>query len=250
MFCILRESSMKIWIYCSYEGSPVGFQLGYVESDQLPESGVVQLKPDSTGSLINRLFSYQGVLEAYGKAPESNTYVAIRPIAREPGDTSYLNFAFETEDEIEASCIESFLKSYRNRDRDLYHLLLPAVVENQQDYKFGLCIDAQVMIKVVKEIRNAGMGAPVSNRLYVRTRNAVEGEELPTKLHLSSVYGGRLSSIPAPEIGENWFKLACDLQTYVPNEKKKKRMSTPLKVVLVAVAILILILIVSLINHD
>ena len=158
---------MKVWFYCSYSGSPVGFQLGVIDTASPSE----HLSPGKPHRLLDRCLSYQGVKEAFGKIPGTSSYVAVRPISRREGDRVYLNFAFETEDAGEFNSIVDFIKRYRSKDSALFRLMLPTVVEDMHDSSFGIRVNVEELTKIIESNISKNSSRTWYGGFYVCTRD-------------------------------------------------------------------------------
>ncbi|MBR0281878.1 MAG: hypothetical protein IJQ81_09830 [Oscillibacter sp.] len=234
---------MKVWFYCSYSGSPVGFQLGYVDTESLSE-GENRLVAGTPHPLLNRCLSYQGVKEAFGKIPATNSYVAVRPISRLEGDRVYLNFAFETDSAIEFASIVQYMDTYRTHDRDLFDIMLPTVIEDTRDSSFGIHVNGRELQKVIRGMLQPPASAPWKGEFYVRTKDPEQGEALAENLRLAKIYRDAAPAVlPDTERESTWS---------VIREKgelariEQEGVSSPFpgrKAVIIAVAVLFLILI-------
>lgn len=203
---------MKIWFYCSYFNSPVGFQLGFVNTTCLSE----HLEKGTPHRLLERCFSYQGVKEAYGKIPGTENYVAVRPISGSADGRTYLNFGFETNSMEEFRGVVAFLKKYRDRDVELFQKLLPGVSEDPSDSTFGIRINIAHLKTILQEILSISNSEDISPDygFFIQTKHESRGETLTSDLFLPLVYRNEnYSFIEAPKLGDNWFQIS---------EKKKR----------------------------
>ena len=178
---------MKVWFYCSYSGSPVGFQLGYVDTESLSEAEN-HLVAGTPNPLLNRCLSYQGVKEAFGKIPGTTSYVAVRPVSRREDDRVYLNFAFETDDATEFASVVRYMDKYRERDRDLFDIMLPTVIEDVRDSSFGIHVNGRELQKVIKAMRQSPASVAWTGEFYVCTKDPEQGRELAENLRLAKIY--------------------------------------------------------------
>lgn len=90
---------MEIYYYCSYTGSPVGFQLGRLDCEKLAKNAG-SLSKDGILPLIKNCFDQGLVRRACGRIPETEQYVLLVKglTAKGTGDRAtaeyYINFAF------------------------------------------------------------------------------------------------------------------------------------------------------------
>lgn len=237
---------MKVWFYCSYSGSPAGFQLGYVDTESLSESenDLIDLIAGTPHPLLNRCFSYQGVKEAFGKIPGTLSYVAVRPVSRCEGDRVYLNFAFETDDATEFASVVRYMDEYRERDRDLFNMMCPTVIEDVQDSSFGIHVNGRELQKVIQAMCQPSASEPWKGEFYVCTKDPGQGEELAENLRLAKIYRDAPPSvIPDTKRGTAWSVLGANgkIQQIPPKEDV---LPPFVKAAVIMIALLALILIV------
>lgn len=92
---------MKIYSYCSYEGSPCGFVLGSFEfhTEAKDQQGLrFILQNDSVLPIIQTVFECGSVDFVFGNLPDKDTYwIVVKDLnAKDEKPYRYLNFAFET----------------------------------------------------------------------------------------------------------------------------------------------------------
>lgn len=92
---------VRIYVYCSYNFSPVGFRLGTINCT--PEIGEkAELEKDYINDYIRKALEFGFVRESFGRVPKSNNYyVLIKDLRHISGQQTgmgselYMNFAFE-----------------------------------------------------------------------------------------------------------------------------------------------------------
>ena len=92
---------MKIYSYCSYEGSPCGFVLGSFQfhTDANGQQGSrFILQNDGVLPIIQSVFECGAIDFAFGNLPDKETYwIVVKELnAKSEKPYRYLNFAFET----------------------------------------------------------------------------------------------------------------------------------------------------------
>ena len=227
---------MKVWYYCSYSGSPVGFQLGCVDCSVIHDRSVA-LKQEKPPGLLDRCFATQGIREAFGKIPDAEGFFAIRPIARRDGDTHYLNFALETgkEDEYREYCaMLSFLKRYREHDdKALYDAFLKTIDREPSDHRFGFLVNIPELDDFLKQekIYNPSSGNYPSEffeDFFIRVDHAARGNHLSEQLRIERLYpkDGPFRFEPATEFSNelegNWFYLVKERDKRHPQSSPKR----------------------------
>ena len=249
---------MKIWLYCSYPSSSIGFQLGYVD-DGDPSGTIVKGEPHE---LLDRCFSYQGIMGAYGRIPGTGSYVYFRPIKRQRGDSLFLNIGFESESKAEYEHIYSFFEQFstnvhtdenrrrreeklRSEEEDrLFSKIKPIIIEDPGDLAFGLRVDQPYLASVVKEIKSCPYSVEHDDNFYLQSAFETEGESFASNLCLSSVLGEGygLKLVKLEEKGDNQFVIvAQDSETEAQKKTGLTRM-LPVLLIIAAIAVLILTL--------
>ena len=123
---------MKIYSYCSYEGSPCGFVLGSFEfhTEAKEQQGLrFILQNDSV----------------FGNLPDKDTYwIVVKDLnAKDEKPYRYLNFAFETKNLREYQILlAGILNGYNNRSK-LISRFSDFIVLRREDTEFGLLICAR-----------------------------------------------------------------------------------------------------------
>ena len=201
---------MRIWYYCSYKHSPVGFQLGCLDaknpSEQLTPAGQVFASCEPLRILDWCLMSDK-VAEAFGEIPETNQanplYGAARHISEPDGEDVYLNLAFDTIDKAEFLSVVSFLKRYN--DKELYRKMLPTVIKDVHNHQFGIRIDVDKLGGIVNELA-LGVGDTLESGFFIRTKYEEDrdGEVLLRELQLSQE---SFEIKPEPKLGSNCYSI-------------------------------------------
>ena len=202
---------MKIWLYCSYSGSPTGFRLGCIDSS----GKLVNEKPHK---LLDRCFSYQGITRAYGKIPDSSRYIFFRPIERQKDDSLFLNIGFESTDYSEYKHVCDFFHQfntntgiYENRERkknrlrsreedSLFKLLESIVIRAQDDLDFGIRVDKNNLTALIDQIKGYRLSEHESehdDNFYIQLASEIGGEEFSANFRLSTLLGNEYKFEPA-----------------------------------------------------
>lgn len=197
---------MKIWLYCSYSGSPTGFRLGCVDSND-PSGKIIKGNPHK---LLDRCFSYQGITKAYGKIPDSNSYVFFRPIERQKEDSLFLNVGFESADNSEYKHICSFFDqfstragTYDNRERKknrlrskeedkLFKLLEAVIIKAPDDLDFGICVNQQKLTALIDAIKGYQISEEhdeLGDKFYIQLASDMGAEDFAANFRLSLILG-------------------------------------------------------------
>lgn len=141
---------MRIYSYCSYEGSPCGFVLGSFEfhtevKDQQGSRFILQ--NDSVLPIIQTVFECGSVDFVFGNLPDKDTYwIVVKDLnAKDEKPYRYLNFAFETKNLREYQILlVGILNGYNNRSK-LISRFSDFIVLRREDTEFGLLICASAV---------------------------------------------------------------------------------------------------------
>ena len=68
---------MKVYTYCSFDGSKVGFQMGTFRPDSSPSDGYYIPEPKGINSTVRKAFENGIIRRIYGKLPKDNSYVVM-----------------------------------------------------------------------------------------------------------------------------------------------------------------------------
>ena len=79
---------MKVYLYCSYKGSPVGFDIGLVDFNSVHED-FFSMKKEVSEPLVKSLFITGGIKQAYGLVSDNKWLILLKDI------DEYKNLAIE-----------------------------------------------------------------------------------------------------------------------------------------------------------
>ena len=146
---------MKIYSYCSYEGSPCGFILGSISFDtdkQYSQKDKLVLQKDGVLPLIQTTFECGIVDFVFGNLPDSDTYwIEVKNLnAKDKKPYLYLNFAFETNRKEEyLTLLSGILYKYDNI-QEFIKILADFITLRNDDPKYGLVINADAISSFYK----------------------------------------------------------------------------------------------------
>ena len=194
---------MKIYSYCSYEGSPCGFILGSISFDpdrQYTHNDRLILQKDGVLPLIQTTFECGIVDFVFGNLPDSDTYwIEIKNLnAKDKKPYLYLNFAFETQRKEEyLTLLLGILHKYDNI-QEFTRILANFITLQNDDPKFGLAINADAICSFYKDCSENKIDLPDyitdDARLYMfrkvlsDTTNKDRSKELTQALRLGKGY--------------------------------------------------------------
>ena len=100
----MEEDMIRLYVYCSYKFSPVGFQLGIIDcTEGIREKYLIPKKKSNVIDFIPCFFEEGLIQKSYGYIPERKTYLFLQKklsgVSQEDASvTIYINFAFEFDD--------------------------------------------------------------------------------------------------------------------------------------------------------
>lgn len=196
---------MKIYSYCSYEGSPCGFVLGSFEfhteaKDQQGSRFILQ--NDSVLPIIQTVFECGSVDFVFGNLPDKDTYwIVVKDLnAKNEKSYRYLNFAFETKNLREYQILlAGILNGYNNRSK-LISRFSDFIVLRREDTEFGLLICASAVQEFWKECVKISRNYAIPKDLQINeqiylfrktlsdTENKDRSREIEASLHMGKEY--------------------------------------------------------------
>lgn len=152
---------IKVYTYCSYRFSPVGFILSVfeVDTDNENEEFIIPSTDFNVSSIICDCFAESLVQKAYGKMPDTNEYIILLKglecdFVNEDGIPSkkYANFAFSTTDAIAYNNLSNIITnlSMEQLSEAMNLFLIPD--SNAGDV--ALKIDVKQFINFIRNISN------------------------------------------------------------------------------------------------
>ena len=194
---------LRLWLYCSYSGSPVGFQLGNVEYDGKVKK-LSKLASGKAHPLLERLFYTQGVHEVIGVIPESNIFLLAKKLPAFDSKCSNLtmNFAWETTSQEWFPKLRDYFK--RKTDKELFAVMSAVVTPNTGETSFGFDVENNKLLEMLADVSNT---TPSTNTLtgFKVKSNPGQAESLAGKLHLGKIYPQRRYRLRPLESG--WYLL-------------------------------------------
>ena len=192
---------MRLWLYASYSGSPVGFQLGATAED----SDTLIKQEEAT--LVKCCFGYQSLREARGKLLGSENWLLLKnfPRGQKDGRDFNLNIAWETPSEEEFRQLSAYTKA---NEEKLFAAWSSLVEIDEQDEVFGLRLNGSTLAEMRRAISAMPPDANLPMQEFrVRT---VAGQEdiLPERLRLAKTLGGQGQAIPIAPKNDGWYVLA------------------------------------------
>lgn len=142
---------MKVYYYCSYTKSPVGFRLGMVDTDnacgETCEPSSEEIQP-----FIWKCFSQSSIRQAHGLIPQeleepAQYFILMKskvPIIK--GEIEYfINFAFVTDQRTE---YESWIQGGSQKETDPFHAIMETIVLNGSlEFGFTVCTEGLRTLK-------------------------------------------------------------------------------------------------------
>lgn len=222
---------LRLWLYCSYTGSPVGFQLGFVDYDAKGmEKDILTAGSDKVDPLLKRCFFAQGVHGAEGCVPEKNIYILVKklPIGEVNDRKLNVNLAWETDN----TDLFKRLKAYFHdgKDEDIFSSVSNFLILDESETEFGFYFDRSKLWKWKESIINTSPREDGLKGFRIKA-NIGQSNTLPSKLRLEKIYPDK--GYQVKPIEGNWYSL--EQRPLSANVKKKI-------ILLIVLAIVLLVL--------
>ena len=175
---------MKIYSYCSYEGSSCGFVLGSLNFDteaKDQQGSRFILQNDSVLPIVQSVFECGSVDFAFGNLPDKETYwIVIKELnAKNEKPYRYLNFAFETQSLREyKTLLAGILEGYNDSEK-LISSFSDFVVLRKENMEFGLLICASAVQEFWKECMKASRRFVIPRDLQINEQIYLFRKVLP-----------------------------------------------------------------------
>ena len=136
---------MKVYYYCSYDGSPVGFHIGRVDYS-VPQENLLELKDKEIDPFIRCCFESGLIRSAFGKIPNNNNYFMLKKklTGKKEEDSYYMNIAIISEDWDE---FVQLMQAGSNEE-ELSDAILDSIKLDKTS-AFGYCIDTEKFSKII-----------------------------------------------------------------------------------------------------
>lgn len=226
---------MKIYIYCSYQSSPVGFKLGVIQYDL--SNGEYYIPSDKDiEPFVQNSFEEGLIKKVYGRIPKIEKYLLL--IKKLQGMTIdnisvYMNFAFEFDDVNE---FDTFMNNYRNNysnDEDLAKILVEAIIPDRNIKDFALKINASILNEFVNKLL-------IKNERSTSSINNVNKNKLIVESRSTSDYSDKIARL----FGIDEIFLRKEDKRYIYPEKKKNIQRRVLfGVILISLVLIVVVLI-------
>ena len=181
----------KIYFYCSYQGSPVGFQHAQVVFQNFSEIGSVSLQKTPRDDFYRKFFDTSLIKGAHGFVAENGKYlILVKHIDQ------YKNFAIEADDFLEyESAWEKISEILATSTEELIDFLDKILEQDTSDSKFGFKLDAEEFRKFVDWLKSgkneqndteSDSDTQKSEKLFIDCRSDQTKEEIAALLGLES----------------------------------------------------------------
>lgn len=193
---------MKVYSYCSYEGSPCGFVLGSFDFDTKKEYNQARfiLQNEDIPSIIQKVLECGSVDFAFGNLPNPEEYwIVVKELnAKDSKPYQYLNFAFVTRNEGEyLTLLSGIFEGYKDV-QTMIQQFSEFVVPRKEDSAFGMLINAEAVSQFWKKCSEDKCTVPqffrVNEQIYLLrkilsdTANKNRSKELESALQLEKKF--------------------------------------------------------------
>ncbi len=210
---------LRLWLYCSYTGSPVGFQLGFVDFDAKEmEKDTLTFGEDEADPLLKRCFFTQGVHGAEGRVPEKNIYILVKKLPVENGDGVNLNvnFAWETNNLEWFQCIHTYFRG--KEDKEIFSKISTCLIADESEIEFGFHFDRSKLCAWKNSIIDTPPNEECFKGFKIRA-NMGQSNTLSGKLRLEKIYPNKGYQVK-PIVGD-WYSIEQGSLSADGNMKKK-----------------------------
>lgn len=149
---------MRIYSYCSYDGSPCGFQIGYCDTAEK----IAELQGESVTPLVRKAFEcgYIDFMCGYNlEQVQANQYlIVIKKLEYQKGKIRYyLNFAFEMDSaEVYFSLLSGILQQYENIP-EFSRIIAEMIIIQKDDGNFGLTLNMNAVRQFLNIVGTSGI---------------------------------------------------------------------------------------------
>lgn len=166
---------MKVFLYCSYEGSPSGFDIGFVIDVKKP---FLFMKKDLSESLTKTLFITGGIQKAYGRISENKWLLLFKDI------DDYKNLALEFDDYEEYRAFTGLIKAEREGlATAIEKILCPDKSIRDFAYKLNKS-EYEDFLSQLKDSQQSESAEDGRERLFLECRSSITERELSESLNL------------------------------------------------------------------
>ena len=149
---------MKIYIYCSYQSSPVGFKLGTIHYDSSHEQDYIPTNKDIE-PFVQKSFEEGLIKHVHGKIPNKNKNIYLvkklqNTTIDDEGNAipAYINFAFEFDDVNKFDTFLNNLKSNYSDNEQSEHDLINVIIPDRSNKDFALKINASILNNFIEKL--------------------------------------------------------------------------------------------------
>ena len=230
---------MKVYIYCSYQSSPVGFKLGTIQYNSSNKQYYIPTDTDIE-PFVQKSFE-EGLIKAvHGKMPESDKKILLIKklqdiVTDDEGNTIpiYMNFAFEFDDPDK---FETFMSNYKNdysSDDEIAEALVKAVVPDRSIKDFALKINAPILNKFIEKLLT-------KDEESTSSITDVDKYKLIIELRSANDYSDKIAQLFG--LDKHFLKREEKIYIYPVKKNSTQKLALVVGTVLVIVVILLILL--------
>ena len=219
---------LRLWLHCSYFGSSVGFQLGFVD---YADGGITasHLVKGEIDPVLERWFYAQSLHSAKGKLPEKNTFIMAEkyPANEKDSNNLVINLAWETDDRDIYKAICAYFQS-KHKD-DIVSDMSECLIVDNTEASFGLTVSKEKLTALIGSILQT---KHTENEAEYFQIGSVTGQSttIPNKLRLETIY--RNKKYKATEISPGLGLYRIEEETPVFAQKKTLILSVVLVIMI------------------
>lgn len=230
---------MKIYVYCSYQSSPVGFKLGTIQYDLTNKQYYIPTD-EAIEPFVQKSFE-EGLIKAvHGTIPELKKQILLikklqDTITESNGNAIpiYMNFAFEFDDVDKYSTFMSNYKNNYSSDEELAKVLVKAIVPDRSVKDFALKINAPILNKFIENLLAKDEG-------NISAITDVDKYKLTIELRSANDYSDKIAQLFG--LDKYFLKKEDKLYIYPVKKNSTQKLALVVGIVLVIVVILLILL--------
>ncbi|WP_286034988.1 hypothetical protein [Megamonas hypermegale] len=230
---------MKIYIYCSYQSSPVGFKLGTIHYDSSHEQDYIPTNKDIE-PFVQKSFEEGLIKHVHGKIPNKNKNIYLvkklqNTTIDDEGNAipAYINFAFEFDDVNKFDTFLNNLKSNYSDNEQSEHDLINVIIPDRSNKDFALKINASILNNFIEKLLQ-------KNTEISSSTTDIDKYKLTIELRSTTDYSDKIAQLF--NLNKNLLKKENTIYIYPIKKNNLRKLILLISVVLVIIPVIIVIL--------
>lgn len=228
---------MKIYIYCSYQSSPVGFKLGTIHYDSSHKQDYIPTNKDIE-PFVQKSFEEGLIKHVHGKIPNKNKNIYLlkklqNTTIDDKGNTipAYMNFAFEFDDVNKFDTFLNNLKSNYSDNEQLEQDLVNIVIPDRSNKDFALKINASILNNFIENLLQ-------KNTETLSSTTDIDKYKLTIELRSTTDYSDKIAQLF--NLDKYFLKKENTVYIYPVKKNNIRKIFLPIVIILVIVIMIVL----------